>query len=206
MIHDSQSIIHSAFLSATSAPPRFDFIIHHPSTICNLQSARMRAHPFPELMGFLRNPAGPPVRNGDPAILLKKRARHKEGTSCLAGPKFPVSDTSHEPSSYRAYTPPHGGQVGGPRPSRPTFIHNSGGLRLLFPCGKSRCLPVTNQSNAIPLRSYGNATIHDPRSFRHFIILPTSTHNFTAMPERNEVPDTFRCDHGFHLIITLVSP
>jgi len=65
--------------------------------------------------------------------------------------------TSHEPNSYRDFTPPHGGPVGGPMPSRPTFIHNSGGLRLLFPCGKSRCFSVTDQSNALLLRSYGNA-------------------------------------------------
>ena len=135
--------------------------------------------------------------------------------------QIPVSDTSHEPNSYRDFTPRHGGLVGGPRPSRPTFIHNSGGLRLLFPCGKSRCFSVTDQSNALLLRSYGNAisdahnrsetepeaqpemangkALLQYRNPRSTIILPISSHDFTAMPERNEAPDTFRCDCGFHL-------
>ena len=109
--------------------------IHNPrSIIHDLQSARMRAHPFPEFNGFLSgSPRGRRCATVALQLFLKKRERHKVGTSGLAGPKFPVSDTSHEPNSYRAFTQPHGGQVGGPRPSRPTFIHNSGGLRLLFP-------------------------------------------------------------------------
>ena len=107
------------------------FRFYRPSTIHNRLACEPT--PFRSLMGFSPDHRGAAGAQRWPRNSFEKVGKTSGRDQRPCWSQIPVSDTSHEPNSYRDFTPRHGGLVGGPRPSRPTFIHNSGGLRLLFP-------------------------------------------------------------------------